>query len=141
MVTSSNGNIFRVTGPLCRELTGPGEFPAQRPVTRSLDVFFDLRLYKRLSKQSWGWWFQTPSFSLLRHCNGQYHYVNMSTAWVAYSPHIISIMPKAPTSRLLLRIVGGDWANDDSSPLNDHMIVDYFSCHISTNLQTLHIVE
>ena len=28
----------------------PGEFPAQRPVTRSLDVFFDLRLNKRLSK-------------------------------------------------------------------------------------------
>ena len=29
-----------------------GEFPAQRPVTRSFGVFFDLRLYKRLSKQS-----------------------------------------------------------------------------------------
>ena len=27
----------------------PGEFPAQRPVTRSFDVFFDLRLHKRLS--------------------------------------------------------------------------------------------
>ena len=32
-----------------------GEFPSQRPVTRSLDVFLDLHLYKRLSKQSWGW--------------------------------------------------------------------------------------
>ena len=32
-----------------------GEFPAQRPVTRSFDVFFDLRLNKRLGKQSWGW--------------------------------------------------------------------------------------
>ena len=51
MMTSSNGNIFRVTGPLCGEFTGPGEFPAQRPVTRSFDVFFDLRLNKRLSKQ------------------------------------------------------------------------------------------
>ena len=30
----------------------PGEFPAQRPVTRSLDVFFDLCLNKKLSKQS-----------------------------------------------------------------------------------------
>ena len=39
----------------------PGEFPAQRPVTRSFDVFFDLRLNKRLSKQSWGWWFKTLS--------------------------------------------------------------------------------
>ena len=37
----------------------PGEFPAQRPVTRSFDVFFDLRLNKRFSKQSWGWWFET----------------------------------------------------------------------------------
>ena len=39
----------------------PGEFPAQRPVTRSFEVFFDLRLNKRLSKQSWGWWFETLS--------------------------------------------------------------------------------
>ena len=44
MMTSSNGNIFRVTGPLCGEFTGPGEFPTQRPVTRSFDVSFDLRL-------------------------------------------------------------------------------------------------
>ena len=46
-----------------------GEFPAQRPVTQSFDVFFDLRLNRRLSKQSWGWWFETPSCSLWRHCN------------------------------------------------------------------------
>ena len=44
-----------------------GEFPAQRPVTLSFDVFFGLN--KRLSKQSWGWWFETPSRSLWRHCN------------------------------------------------------------------------
>ena len=43
MMTSSNGNIFRVTGPLCGEFTGPGEFPAQRPVARSFDVYYDLR--------------------------------------------------------------------------------------------------
>ena len=41
--------------PFVREFTGPGEFPTQRPVTRSFDVFFDLRLNKRLSKQPWGW--------------------------------------------------------------------------------------
>ena len=61
MVMSSNGNIFRVTGHLCRE------FPAQRPVTQSFDVFFDLRLNKGYSKQSWGWWFETLSRSLWRH--------------------------------------------------------------------------
>ena len=49
-----------------------GEFPTQRPVTRSFDVFFDLCLNKRLSKQSWGWWFETLSCSLWRHCNGRH---------------------------------------------------------------------
>ena len=66
MMTASNGNIFRVTGLLCGEFTGPGEFPTQRPVTRSFDVFFDMRMNKRLSKQPWGWWFETPSWSLWR---------------------------------------------------------------------------
>ena len=69
MMTSSNGNIFRVTGPLCGEFTGPGEFPTQRPVTRSFDVYFDLRPNKRLSKQSWGWWFETLSHPFWRHRN------------------------------------------------------------------------
>ena len=66
-MTSSNGNIFRVTGPLCGEFTGPGEFPTQRPVTRIFDVFLDLCLNKGLSKQPWGWWFENPSWSLWRH--------------------------------------------------------------------------
>ena len=44
-----------------------GEFPSQRPMTRSFHVFFDLRLYKRLSKQSIRWWFETPSRPLWRH--------------------------------------------------------------------------
>ena len=46
-------------------------FPPEGPVTQSFDVFFDLRLYKRLGKQqSRHWWFETPSWSLWRHCNG-----------------------------------------------------------------------
>ena len=64
MMTSSNGNIFRVTGSLC------GDFPSQRPVTRSFGVFFDLRLNKRSSKQSRHRWFGTPLFSLWRYRNG-----------------------------------------------------------------------
>ena len=59
MMTSSNGNIFRVTGHLC----------TQRPVTRSFDVYFDLRPNERLNKQSWGWWFETPSHPYWRHRN------------------------------------------------------------------------
>ena len=45
-----------------------GEFHAQRPVTRSFGVFFDLRLQQQLSKQWRRRWFET--LSLRRHCNG-----------------------------------------------------------------------
>ena len=48
----------------------PGEFPTQRPVTRSFDVFFDQRSNKRLSKHWRGWWFETQSCPLWRHRNG-----------------------------------------------------------------------
>ena len=86
MMTSSNGNIFRVTGPLCGEFTGPGEFHAQRPVMRSFDVFFDLRLNKRLSKQPWGWWFETPSWSLWRQCNDKHDVLLCFYHWVGSIP-------------------------------------------------------
>ena len=78
MMTSSNGSISRVTGPLCREFTGSGDFPTQRPVTRSFNVFFDLRL----SKQSWGWWFEAPSCPLWRHRNE----TNSTWAWSSCMP-------------------------------------------------------
>ena len=48
-MTSSNGNIFRVTGHLY--------------------VFCDARRNKRLSKQPWGWWFETPTRSLWCLCS------------------------------------------------------------------------
>ena len=46
-----------------------GEFPAQRPVTRNFDAFFDLRLIQQLSKQWRRWWFETQQRSLWRLCN------------------------------------------------------------------------
>ena len=70
MMTSSNENIFRATSPLCGEFTDLRWIPFTKPVTRSFDVFFDLRLNEGLSKQSWGWWFEAQSRSLWRHCNG-----------------------------------------------------------------------
>ena len=48
---------------------GNSPVPSQRPVTRGFDVFFDLRLNKCLSKQSWCCWFETPSLSLWRYRN------------------------------------------------------------------------
>ena len=57
--------------PFVRVFTGHRWIPCtSRPVTRRFDVFFDLRLNKLLSKQSGGWWFETPSRPLWRHCNG-----------------------------------------------------------------------
>ena len=54
MMTSSNGNIFRVTGPLCGEL-----------------MFFLIALLINgwVNNRECGWWFETPSRSLWRHCN------------------------------------------------------------------------
>ena len=61
---------FSALLPFCAENSqATGEFPAQRPATRSFDVYFDLRQNKRLSKQWWVWWFETPLRPLWRHCN------------------------------------------------------------------------
>ena len=63
-----------------------GEVPSQRPVTRSFGVFFDLRLNKRLSKQSIRRWFETPSRSLWRHCNDCNHLLKC-VAEIHITPH------------------------------------------------------
>ena len=74
VMMSSNGNIFRVTGPLCGEFTGHRWIPLTRASDAKLWCFlwYALELLnKRLSKQSWGWWFETPSRPLWRHCNAE----------------------------------------------------------------------
>ena len=68
MMTSWNGNIFRVTRHLCGEFTGPRWIPHTKASDAEL-WRFDLRLNKQLSKQSWGWWFETLSRPLWRHCD------------------------------------------------------------------------
>ena len=57
MMTSSNGNNFRVHGHLCGEFTGRRWIPRTNG-HESGALMFDLRPNKRLSKQSWGWWFE-----------------------------------------------------------------------------------
>ena len=59
-----------------------GEFPAQRLVTRSFDVFFDLHLNKRLSKLSWSWWFEMLYLPLWRHCNTSTTTAQIDWSWV-----------------------------------------------------------
>ena len=56
----------------------PGDFPAQRPMTRNFGCFFDLRPNKLFSKQSWGWWFETPWRPLSGHRNVRANIENSS---------------------------------------------------------------
>ena len=71
MMMSSNGNIFRVTGHLCREFTDHRWIPHTKASDAEFWLFFlNLRLNKSLSKQSWGWGFETPSRPLWRHWIG-----------------------------------------------------------------------
>ena len=60
MMTSSKENISVLLAICAGNSSVTGEFPSQRPVTGSFDVFVDLRLNKRLSKQSSGRGFETP---------------------------------------------------------------------------------
>ena len=69
MMTSSNGNIFRVTGLLSGEFTGHRWIPCKRPMAWTFHVFFHMHPHKWLSKQWRRWWFETASRSLWRHCN------------------------------------------------------------------------
>ena len=69
----------------------PGEFPTQRPATRSFHGFFDLHLIKRLGKHSRGWWFETLSPTLWRHrdANMQVYGVGVGVGWICVSVSII----------------------------------------------------
>ena len=60
--------IFSALLSICaRNSPFTGEFPTQRPVPRNFDIFFDLRMYKRLNIR--GRWFETPSCPLWRQSN------------------------------------------------------------------------
>ena len=66
---------FSVIGHLCGEFTGPRWIARTKTSDAELWCFLDLRLNKRLSKQTWGWWFETLSRPLWRHGNVQKHII------------------------------------------------------------------
>ena len=121
MMASSNGNIFRVTGICAGNSPVPGEFPTQRPVTRSFDVFSDLRPNKRFSKNWWGWWFETPSHPLWRHCNAVLYtsYANGFFLYIAVLPakfqHCwtarLSVMDDRNVARFMAYLLSSDIPN------------------------------
>ena len=65
-------------------------------MTRSFDVFFDLHLNKRLSKQSWCWWFETLSRLIWRHCNEH----DTFDRWPLPARHYLSIFKIRGTTKL-----------------------------------------
>ena len=91
-----------------------GEFPSQRPVTWSFDVFFDLRLNKSLSKLSWGWWFETPLHPLWRHFFNLdtpnrievFHHKNSIYDSTAFINSLVPNTPHIRAKRLIELIMG-----------------------------------
>ena len=73
-MTSSNGNIFRVTGPVC------GEFTGHRWISRTKASDAELWYFLWSAPQSWGWWFKTPTCSLWRHCSVMFCLYSMDVA-------------------------------------------------------------
>ena len=104
MMTSSNGHISAVLALCVGNSPVTGEFLSQKPVTRSFDVCFDLRLNKRLSKPSRWRWFETPSPSLTMEAKGVPDYPEQRGGWVK---HIQRIMHKISTLFILVVVRTG----------------------------------
>ena len=108
----------------------PGEFPAQRPVTRSFRVFFDLSLNKPLSKQSWGWWFETLSCSLWRHGNVVSCYISRAPVATVLLMHpciasCLNYSPKGPTDKSQIVNPYTPWeTNCNENPHETKLIVN-----------------
>ena len=108
MRTSSNRNIFRVTGPLCEEFTGHRWIPLTKASHAELWCFFILRMNKWLSKQSWDWWFETLLRPLWRHNNEKFTF---STAQnIVNNPEFITRTMMPLDHRLLIPCPFGRWA-------------------------------
>ena len=89
MATSSNGNIFRVTGPLWGQFTGPWWISLTKTSDAELWCFLwsapeqtvDLHPNKRLSKHSRRRWLETPLRLLWLHCNCKAEH------WLIFAAH------------------------------------------------------
>ena len=115
-----------------------GEFPAQRPVTRSFRVFFDLRLNIRLTKQSWGWWFETPSLPLWRHCNVSVHQRPADGGSYRQGRQCPCRCPRGPYRLFLPHWYTSRYRNGDSSLCKIQVLTDiaFISSNFTTTLHS-----
>ena len=131
---------FSVLLALCaRNSPITGEFPSQRPVTRSFDVLFDLHRNKRLSKQSRPRWFETPSRSLWRHSNVNVKRQNVSyfvdwtlclTTWImchhCFGKTIMGIKVGSlyPLIWNIIARLTLQWRHNESDGVSNHLLFD-----------------
>ena len=133
-----------------------GEFHSKMSVTRSFDVFFDLRLNKRLSKQSRRRWFETPSRSLWRHCIGMFNSYHNITRWAAVQAAIPSSISQGSVAINAIPVIAANPATHDtlyivatvvrtdrstsSTPVNTKCIMNNMDIyeHISLQVYSLH---
>ena len=108
------------------------------PLKRSFDVFFDLRLNKWLSKQSTRSWFDTPSCSLWRHCNGKpvVHKANMLISAIQplpvrlHRPHLYPLCPIDAiwwhrSESILAQVIA--WCRHDTKSLAEPTLSSHYS--------------
>ena len=92
---------------------------------RALIFFYDLRVNKRLSKQSWGWWFETTSSSLWRHCNVRDQFPHFwCVQCISWAIWIEMCFPVRPRVRLYMTV--------DYCHLNRTNIPMKLGCNISS---------
>ena len=111
-MTSSNGNIFRVTGYLCGEFTVPRWIPRTKPATRSFCVFFDVRLNKRPD------WVNNDEAGDLRRHSAHYDVIEMIHACgvtLCVEAQMPDWLPKSPTPYGVIKL---QWVNRGFWPVH-----------------------
>ena len=114
-------------------------FPSQRPVTWSFDVFYDLRLNKRLSKPPKRRWFETPLRSLWRYCYRLTVPVIIQTNLTSCALNVyFSVRPKLSNQIGTNRSHGSEWAVDITSLSTVNLLVAFMTITRSYFLDNAH---
>ena len=93
MMTSLNGNIFRITGPLWGDSHGHRWIFPINASDAELWCFLSSALNKPFRKQSWRRWFEMPSCSSWCYCND-------FAWWVTWSFRIHRVLKKSTPKNL-----------------------------------------
>ena len=147
MMTSSNGNIFRITGPLCGEYIGHRWIPLTKASDAELWCFL-WSASERLSKQLERRWFETPPRSLWRHCNDdQYRCETKACNWQIDTMIIPNVQFICTATNMVVRCIIGIffpsrkswrhvWYYSNQASLSDYITnIICYSTYILVNLR------